>query len=63
MKEYWKGRFSRAKDFAVLGGGQEGDERRIRRFITGWEGEDWLDSLLIRLVFPGRAEYGVTFDD
>ena len=63
MKEYWKGRFSRAKDFAVLGGSQEGDERRIRRFITAWEGEDWLDSLLIRLVFPGREEYGATFDD
>ena len=40
MKEYWEGRFSRAKDFAVLGGSQEGDEGKIRRFITGWEGGD-----------------------
>ena len=61
MKEYWKDRFSRAKDFVVLGDSHREDEVRIRGLIIDWEGEDWPDSLLICLVFPGSAEYGATF--
>ena len=37
MKEYWKDRFSRAKNFVVLGDSQRQDEERIRRLIIDWE--------------------------